>query len=172
MKSNIFKYKLSCHLLFSENPITPDLVSVMRQHKLQDQIVFCGLTNIPLSFWLKKPSQNWINQNYAQEVFQLKAMWVLCSGRDWEDREGVKEKQTADVIQAGGPSHPSPSRWLTASHCVCLTLCLCSHANCASKTFCITWKKCSCDTTAEAVGVCISLFDQRVTETRCSGVLF
>ena len=106
-------------------------------------------------FGLRNLFQKWINQNYAQEVFQLTAMWVLCSGRDREDREGVKEKQTADVIQAGGPSHPSPSRWLIASHCVCLTLCLCSHANCSSETLCITWKKCSCDRTAEAVDVCI-----------------
>lgn len=30
-------------------------------------------------------------------------------------------KQTADVIQAGGLSHPSPSRWLVTSYCVCLT---------------------------------------------------
>lgn len=107
--------------------LPPSLLSALRQsqqHEWKDILWTAAYTFInPHSCSLRPrgtPASTDASQTRGHDVHQ-RCSAVCCCVRGREDGEGVKEqKQTADVIQAGGLSHPHSSIQMT----YCLSLCL------------------------------------------------
>lgn len=117
----------------------------MLQHKLNVQIVFCGLRFGLSSLWLKKSFQNWINQKYFKLSFQLTVTHHV--------RQRRQKKESSDAIsqrcdrKTDNRCHPGRgSVWLFPLHpddLLPLTVSVCPfavcHANC--KIFLMIWKE-------------------------------